>query len=336
MYQTVAAIAKVQALKHWSLNENRQIENCIFMLVTLTGSNSFGWRREARRLVADFVAEHGDLALERLDGEEAEFARLQEVMTSLPFLAAKKLVVLRTPGKNKQFAEDFEQLLGGVPETTDVIIIEPKLDRRLNYYKFLKTKTDFRSFDELDANGLARWLADEAKRQGGSLSSADARYLVERVGANQLLLAGELEKLLIYKPDISRQTIDLLTDAAPHSTIFELLEAAFAGRGQRALDLYAEQRALKVEPPQIIALLTWQLHVLAIIKTAGERAPDIIAREAKLNPFTVRKSLNIARKLRLEDLKSKIQDLARIDADSKRTSLNVDEALQLYLLKLAE
>jgi DNA polymerase-3 subunit delta len=305
------------------------------MTVTLTGENSFGLQQELRQLVDDFVAEHGDLALERIDGETADLARLSEALTSLPFLAARKMVVLRAPGTNKQLQEQAEQLFTDVPETTDVIIVEPKLDKRLSYYKFLKKETDFREFPELDVGGMARWLADAARDRGSSLSLNDARYLVERVGTGQQLLSNELEKLLLHNPQITRQTIDALTDATPQSTIFQLLEVAFAGNRQRALKLYAEQRAQSVEPIQIIAMLAWQLHVLAVIKTASDRDADTIAREAKLNPFVVRKSQGIARGLTLIKLKQLVSDLLKIDMQAKRTSIDTDEALQHYLLAIS-
>lgn len=292
-------------------------------------------QRELRGLVGAYIAEHGDLSLERIDGEVADLARIRESLTSLPFLAGKKMVVLRSPGANKQVNEQFEQLFGDIPETTDVIIIEPKLDKRLSYYKFLKKQTNFREFPELDQHGLARWLVEAAKAGGGSLSPNDARYLVERVGARQQLLSNELEKLLLYNPQINRQTIDLLTDATPQSTIFQLLEAAFAGNAKRALKLYSEQRALNVEPPQIIAMLAWQLHVLAIIKTAGDRSSNTIASEARISPFVVQKSQNIARNLTLAKLKKLVADLLKIDMQTKRTSIDPDEALQHYLMTLA-
>jgi len=305
------------------------------MIVVLTGENSFGLKVRLDKLVAAFLAEHDEFGLERIDGEETEFPKLAEALTSLPFLAAKKMIVLRRPSANKEFAEKAEELLSNLPETTDVIIVEPKLDKRLSYYKFLKKSTDFREFLELDSGGLAKWLSDEAKAREGRLSQSDAQYLVERVGANQQLLSNELEKLLLYDTAISRQTIDLLTEATPQSTIFALLESAFGGNATRTLQIYKEQRAMKVEPPQIIAMLAWQLHVLALIKTAGDRSASDIASQAKLSPFVVQKSQNIARKLSLSELKVLVSDLLSIDARSKRQNLDSDEALQNYLLKLA-
>jgi len=304
------------------------------MMVTLTGENSFALRQELRRLIDAFVAGHGDLALERVDGE-SDPARIREALTGLPFLATRKMVVLRDLSTNKQLAGQIEQLFNDLPDTTDVIIVEPKLDKRLAYYKFLKKETDFREFPELDQQGLARWLVEAARERGGSLGPGDARYLVERIGAGQELLSNELEKLLLYDPKITRQNIDLLTDAAPQSTIFQLLETAFAGNRKHALKLYSEQRAQNVEPIQIIAMLAWQLHVLAVLKTAGDRPPDTIAKEAKLNPFVVRKSQGVARNLTLTQLKRLIDDLLKIDVRTKRSNIDADEALQHYLLTIS-
>ena len=42
------------------------------------------------------------MALERLDGEEASYDRMHEAVQSLPFLAPRKLIVLRAPGANQQ------------------------------------------------------------------------------------------------------------------------------------------------------------------------------------------------------------------------------------------
>lgn len=305
------------------------------MVTVLTGENSYALQRRLHELTSAFVEENGDLALERIDGQEASLEKISEALNGLPFLAAKKLVVLREPGTNKLFAEQAEQILSNLPETTDVILVEPKLDKRLTYYKFLKKSTEFNEFPELDQNGLTRYLVDAAKEQGGSINPADARYLVERVGANQQLLSNELDKLLLYDKKITRHTIDLMTDPAPQSTIFQLLESAFAGQTKKALDLYAEQRAMKVEPQQIIAMLAWQLHVLAILKTAGDRQSGQIASEAKINPYVLGKSQGIARDLSLQEIKRLVSDLLEIDTESKSINIDTDEALQLYLIKLA-
>ncbi|HSX16675.1 MAG TPA: DNA polymerase III subunit delta [Patescibacteria group bacterium] len=305
------------------------------MIVTLTGSNDFARGRELQKLTADFIAEHTDMAVERFDGEETDAAVMRGGAASLPFLTARKLIVLREPSKQKAFAEQLPDILKDVADTTDLIIVEPKLDKRLSYYKTLKKETDFREFADLDANGLAHWAAGYAKERGGTLSATDARVLVDRIGPNQQLLAAEVEKLVAYDPQVSKQAIELLVEPMPQSTVFELLDAAFAGRAARALALYKEQRALKVEPQAIIAMLAWQLHVLALVASAGTRTADAIAREGKINPYVVRKTQGLTHNLSLEQVKRMIADLLTLDRKMKSVSIDADEAMQLYLLRLA-
>jgi DNA polymerase-3 subunit delta len=303
------------------------------MIVTLTGANDFLRSREQKRLVTAFVDEYTDMGLERLDGDESEFERLQESIQSLPFLTARKFVVLREPSKKKNFAEKITDILQSIPDTTDVLIVEPKLDKRLSYYKTLKKQTDFREYTELDANGLSRWAVEYAKDKGGTLSMSGAQFLVDRIGVNQQMLQNEVDKLISYDPKITIETIKLLTERLPQGTVFELLDAVFSGDLSRTLTLYKEQRALRVEPQAIVAMLAWQLNILAIIKTASITSPEEIARESKIHPFVVRKSLGVVRAITLERLKQMIHDLLLLDIDLKRVSIDADEALQFYLVK---
>ena len=48
------------------------------------------------------------MGLQRIDGEEVEYDAIREALESLPFLASKKLVVLRAPSANKEFVEKVE------------------------------------------------------------------------------------------------------------------------------------------------------------------------------------------------------------------------------------
>jgi DNA polymerase-3 subunit delta len=316
----------------------------------LTGTNNFALRAALRQAVDSYTSEHGDMSLERLDGEVASFERLQESLQSLPFLAARKLVVLDTPGANKQFAENAAKLLDDMPDTTDLIIVEPKLDKRSSYYKLLKKQKGYQEFGELDEHGLARWLVESARDQDVKLSSGDARLIVARAGSNQQILSQEIEKLTLYAaggsgagkvkeshdPVIDRAAIEALVPATPQSTIFQLLEAAFAGDARRAVELYAEQRALKVEPQQIIAMLAWQMHVIALVKAAGSaRTPDAIAKDARMSPYVVKKSAAIARGLTVARTRQLISDLTGIDHRLKRESLDADDVLLTYLTELA-
>lgn len=303
------------------------------MVIVLTGANSFMLRAELTKIVQEFISEYGDVALEQLDGEEVTYERVSEAVQSLPFLASKKLVVLHTPSAQKQFIEHADAVLTDAPEITDIVIVEPKLDKRTAYYKWLKKHTDFHEYNELDAHGLSQWAMKFMKDQGGTISLSDALYLVDRVGVNQQLLSNELRKLSLGGTKITRDSIDQMTEPTPQSKIFDLLDAAFSGQTKKALGLYTEQRSMKVEPQEILAMIGWQLRQVALAKTAGTKH-DLV-KEGKVSPYSANKAKSIAGRLTSQRLKALIREVVSIDARSKRQPIDLDEALQAYILKIA-
>lgn len=307
------------------------------MAVAITGTNSFLAKAEAKKLVNDFVKTNGDLALERLDASEVSEQAIIGAVESLPFLVSKKMVVVQDLSANQAADEALEQILERSSDTTEVLIVEGKLDKRGVYYKQLKKLTDFREFNELDEAKLADWLAHEAKSLGANLSRGDGQYLVQRVGANQMLLSHELEKLTQYSPKISRESIDKLTIENPSSTVFNLIDSAFSGNLAQALQIYDEQRRQRVEPQAIHGLLVWQMHNVSIAAAApaGMNSSDI-AKQSGISPFVAQKSQRIAQKMGRRKIIEFMKLLRDIDYRSKRETLDYDEALRYAIVKLSD
>lgn len=304
------------------------------MTVVLCGENSYAVSAAQQKLVSAFLAEHGDIALERLDGQDASFERIGEAVNSLPFLASEKMVLIKNASSNKQFFEKFEKILSDIPDFTKLVIVEGKLDKRSKFYKYLKKHADFNEYSELDERALAQWIVQFAREHQAKISAADARYVISLVGANQQLLSNEIVKLLQYDPNITRETIELLCEPTPQSSTFDLLDASLRGERQKVLQLYKEQRVLNVEPIQIIALLAWQLHMLAALVFADGATPDQVAKQLKASPYAVKKSASIARGTSRAKIRQLIGDLTNLDMRIKTESVDADDALQFYLLTM--
>lgn len=308
------------------------------MIITFTGTNDFVRRSELRAYIDEFVKTHGDFGLERVEAGSIELGRLLESVASVPFLAEKRMMVLTGISENKQIAEHLDKLLEAVADTTELVIVEPKFDKRSSLYKTLKKESDFREFNALDDRSLGGWVVSEATARGGRVSAADAQYLLNRVGLDQLTVSSELDKLITYDPTVTRETIDLLTEPTPQSTVFNLLDAAFLGDHKRTMAIYQEQRSQQVEPQAIMGMLVWQLYVLAVVK-AGDMAhklPEEIAKASKLNPFVVRKTHAIARKLSYKQVKALVARTLELDIRLKSEPVNADDAVQHYLLTIFE
>ena len=274
------------------------------------------------------------MAVEKLEATDLEFSAIMEAVQATPFLSKKKLVVLRDLSQNKAVAEEIEQIINSISESTDVIVYDPNIDRRSNTFKVLKDQTKFEDFPEIDSRNLPKWLVSEAKNQGAELSFSDANYLVERLGPNQNLLANELDKLITYNPKIIRQNIDLLTEPTPQSRIFDLLDAAFKQNKDKALKLYDEQRAQKVEPQAILAMLAWQLRLLVIAKYMGSRSTTEVSKQTGTGEFPIRKARDLVANIDENRLKTMINDALEIDIKSKNSALDLDEALKTYIVSL--
>lgn len=303
-------------------------------VTVVTGSNDFARGQALKALRDEFVVAHGDFGLEIIDAAETDFGRLLESVSSLPFLAARRMIVLSNIGQNKSITDNPEALLEAVADTTDLLIDERKFDRRLNLYKLLKKRADLREFNELDERALARWLNEEATKRGGKLSLTDASYLVDRIGTDQLGLSNELDKLLLYDEHVTKQTIDALTEPLPRSSVFDLLDAAFRGDKHRTLELYQDQRRQQVEPQAIMGMIAWQLHILAVVKFNEKESPDTLAKEAKLNPFVVRKTLGLTRNLSQQQVKDLVQRALKLDVRLKSEQIDADDAVQHFLLAI--
>jgi DNA polymerase-3 subunit delta len=304
------------------------------VIITLTGKNGFLLQRRLKQLTDEFLKQESELALEKIDGSEVEFEALSDAVASVPFLASAKMVVVRQLSANKAAAEKIEQIISTVAPTTELIIVEANPDKRTTYFKVLKEQTALEEFEELDVHQLAKWLVDETKKQGGSLTHAHANYLVERLGPNQMMLASELDKLLIYNSAITQDTIDLLTEKNPQSKIFDLLDATFAGNKQKALELYEEQRAQKVEPQAILALMAWQLQIIALAKLGEGKTAGQIAKDSKMSPYPITKAQPLARKLSREKLQQMIDEALEMDYKSKISGIDLNEALKTYITTL--
>lgn len=304
------------------------------MVITLSGSNYYLLKKRLDELTGKFLKEFGEMALEKIDGEEAEPGAVLEAVQSLPFLSPRKMVIVRSGASSKDISGQIEQIIDSAGDSTDVVFYEPSIDKRSSYFKVLKTRTQFEEFKDLDPAGLANWLVAEAEKRGGKLNLADAKYIVERVGLNQELLANELEKLLIYDDIVSRDNIDLLTVKTPQSKIFDLLDCAFGGDKKRALELYEQQRAQKVEPQAIMAMIAWQLKLLALAKLGKDKSTQQIASDAGLSPWPVSKAQNLARKINDNKLRQMVSEALEIDEMGKSIGIDMDEALKTYIVTI--
>ena len=91
--------------------------------------------------------------------------------------------------------------------------------------------------EETDA---MRWLVAEAEKRGTALEADAARELVDALGADMMLMANELEKLILYTGERRRITlgdVETMVLGAKQRSLYELTDAISAKDRPRALAL---------------------------------------------------------------------------------------------------
>jgi DNA polymerase III delta subunit len=191
-----------------------------------------------------------------------------------------------------------------------------------------------RTFDDLQPYELEHWAIELAKNLGVKLSSADAKYLVDRVGPNQQQLSQEINKLSLNGSEISRKSIEELVEPNPQSKVFDMLEALFSGNYKKAQELYEDQRSQGEEPQKLLAMITWQLQQLTLAVYAPVKTVDALVASSKISPYSAQKALHLAKNISKNDLKFYITELANIDLQSK-TSADIESALAVYFSEVS-
>lgn len=304
------------------------------MVTTLTGANSFDLKSQLEDIKDTFKKHSDDLAIEKVSVDEIDFEDFKQSLFGNSLFAEKRLVILDKPSVSKQFVESAEELISNLPETTDLVIIEPAIDKRSSYFKLLK-KTNFIECAPLGVDKLTEWIKLTFKDRGGEISHSDAQYLIERVGDDQLMLSNEIDKLVLYSSKVTKEIIDLLTVESTSTTVFNLLDAVFANNIKSALSIYDKQRKLKVEPVEILAMFVWQLQLISLCLSAEKVSVGQLASQTNISPYPLTKAKQIASRLTLPVMKTLVSNLLQIDYLSKTISYNLDQALQNFIVETA-
>jgi DNA polymerase III subunit delta len=298
------------------------------MIHILTGTNWFGVKQRLDELRTEFIENNDELGVENIDGEDVTFQQIKSAQESLPFLSTQKMLIITRLAKNKAAIERIEELVYDSSDDVVTIFVEPEIDKRSVYYKTLKKLKGFEEFSEFDEQEAAKWLVRQAEKRDGELSISDANYVVSMAGNNQQKLAGEIDKLLAYSQKITRENIKLLVEPTAQSSVFSLLDAFFRGDLNLALKLYDDQRAQGTEPLNILGMLAWQLHAIALVQAYKGSDINQISQRSGVKPFVLQKSRSVADRIDKERLQKLLDDLLSLDIKFKTTSIDQDNALK--------
>ncbi len=285
-----------------------------------TGENAYALREELRVWKEQFIRKHGAENFLQMDASDVTLRTLLDEVGVAPFIAQKRLVVLRgTPSLD---AEEVEKLAKLLHPDCVLVIADSAPDKRTSAYKALKKFATVKEYEPLKGKQLLQWMTRMAASYQSTFSQGAVEHLVELAGEDQDVLSREVEKLSLHAVgrSISKEDIHLLFPFTREQEVWRLTQLLAEGRGDQAL-IYAKTLLQGGEDPfSLWNLLLWMLRTLVTVTAAvqaGVRQPAAIASQYKVPFPSARNMLPLAQRIDLSALASLVYWAAATDRELK-------------------
>ncbi|HEY1501495.1 MAG TPA: DNA polymerase III subunit delta [Acidobacteriaceae bacterium] len=236
-------------------------ENRLRAGYVLVGDDVFLYERCRKAVLEALVpAEMRDFCLSELDLAETNIfetldrAQTPSLMAPFQVLFIRNLKTLYTRGaKKEEFAALDAYFRSPNPQALLIFVADhlriPSDPRRMDmqdkdrYERIRETLGDWCGIVELarvDEADALKWMAAEAKRREVTIEPDAARELADALGADMMLIANEVEKLVLYvgaKRVVTLGDVETMVLAAKQRSLYELTDAISAKDRARALSL---------------------------------------------------------------------------------------------------
>lgn len=295
-----------------------------------------------------------------LDGQQVTLEQLKQVCETVPFLAEKRLVVIRgllgrfeprvrprrqkkTTASTEREAEyrAFASCITQAPESTVVVLIEDRIADANPLLGELSGKAKVRSFPLLKDVKLRQWVQGRVAEEGGSLSTRAAELLTRLVGSNLWVMASEINKLVLYTSGrrIEEGDVKAVVSYDQQGDIFTMIDAIFGFKAEAA-EKSLEQLLLRgTAPAYILFMLSRQIQrIIRARELINQRKPrtEIQNRLGLTSGFAMRRTLEQAGGYSLPRLKAVYHQLLDTDLSIKTGRLDAELALNILVAELCQ
>jgi DNA polymerase-3 subunit delta len=233
----------------------------------LAGDETFLYERCRRALIAAVVPEGlREFCFSELDLAETSIFEILDRAQTPSLMSPSQLIFVRglkalygRGAKKDEFAAIEGYFRSPNPQAVVVFVADHlhipsdvrrmEMDDKTRYERIRETLGEWCGVVELarpDEADAVRWLLAEAARQGVRMEEAAARELADALGADMMLIASELEKLLLYvsampvpgvTPLITQGDVETMVLGAKQRSLYELTDAISQHDRARALVL---------------------------------------------------------------------------------------------------
>lgn len=271
------------------------------------------------------------------EGKNIDVTQVIDTARTLPFFSERRLIII----ENSDFfdvANPLADSLASFPETTYIIFVQEKVDKRTKLYKQINKLGIVSEFKELSEKNLIIWVASQLKKDRKKITEQTVRYLLDKTGPSMVNLQNEIEKLVCYALDrevITKEDIDAVCVEQTEGKIFQMIDAIAEKDKDTALNYYYDLLELKESPMSILFLLSRHFKILIQVKDLSKLSfgNSDIGKKVGVNPYFVGKYITQARKLSMDRLKHNLDLCNETDADIKRGNQTDQLGVEILIVK---
>jgi len=338
------------------------------LIRVLHGDDEFGIDEAVRQIRASLGEDAAESNTVEFEGRNFKPGEVEAAARTVPFLADRRVVLVRgllrrldTTNADRQQEgpaaaqmatagwEKLGELLGGLPDTTELVFIDPfsttrnrKLKANGGALRALKSSDalDISVFTAPRGRAVGDWIRTRVMSEGVQASPSAIARLADLVGPNLRLLNQEIQKLSLYANGrvIQPDDVDLMVAPAREANIFAAVDAILERRPGMAMKALYQLLDDGASVQYILTMLTRQTRMLILARHLRERGVDegeIGNRIGLRAAFALRKTLDQAGRFSHEYLASAHRGLGEADLSYKSGEVRDRVALEMIVARLS-
>ncbi len=295
-----------------------------------------------KRMDALLEPDQRSMALYEPRAEDAQIADILDELRTLPFLAPKRVVLIKDAESFiKTNSEALEKYLEDPSPTGILIMTVTSWDKRLRFHKILQKTGGLIELAKMKSSQMSAYVAGYAQQSYGiRLDTQCSRLLVELVGDDPGRLCREMDKLAVFvapRKSVTFQDIEQLVGKNRMFDAFGVIDSINAGQLAKAIERLRNMfGADKSTEYTVIGAFGWHFRRLFRAKAYMEKGlhPQQAAQNAGVYGYFQQDFIRQAGQMTLKQLAHIMAELGKIDFGLKTGQTSASTAMERLITNL--
>ncbi|PIU42766.1 MAG: DNA polymerase III subunit delta [Parcubacteria group bacterium CG_4_9_14_0_2_um_filter_35_11] len=322
------------------------------MVLFLYGPDTFRSKRKLAEIIGKYRFKYkSGLNFAKIELSEENFHDFRERIETVSMFKERKLIVLKNVfSLPKTLKERISEYLKKrrLFEDKNIILIffeEGEIKDKNKLFRLLFQKSfKKQEFKELSLNQVRLFIKKEVEKMGGEIYPSTIEKLLFYFGNNLWQLENEIKKLISFKKGkvIEDRDVENLCEANINLDIFKTIEAISYKNKKRAMKLIFEHFQAGENELKIWTMIIYQFRNLMKIRSILEENKKNKSfqklrqqfQKSGIHPFAIKKTLPIAKKFSIEELRKIYKELFEFDLKIKTGKIEPRLGIEMFIMGL--